>query len=178
MQEVVELVVFGLIAVLVGTGVLWLVGWLIGLLGSLFMWIAGILWLVLRYIVPVFVILGAVYYLFKLLQNRNSGANGSGSAKREPVVSGPRPGGASSTAPAAAPVTTPPQTQGLPYNPGEVVDDEPKTHEVKPLADGPVIVSDKAPADANNPDLEARVTEVEIVDPGTVRGNPDDEKKS
>lgn len=122
MQEIVELVVFGLIAVLVGTGVLWLVGWLIGLVGSLFMWLAGLLWLVLRYIVPVFVILGAIYYLFRLLQNRNR--SGSSTAQ-EPVVSGPRTGNSTpdqagstvtNVAPAAAPVTTP-QVQGLPYNP-------------------------------------------------------------
>ncbi len=121
LQEIVELVVFGLIAVLVGTGVLWLVGWLIGLVGTLFMWLAGILWLVLRYIIPVFVILGAIYFLFRLLQNRNRGDSNSGGA---PVVSGPHTGGTpgtgsdsgSSVTPAAAPITTP-QVQGLPYTP-------------------------------------------------------------
>jgi len=59
LQEIVELVVFGLIALLVGTGVLWLLGWLIGLVGSLFMWVAGILWLLLRWIIPVVVIIAA-----------------------------------------------------------------------------------------------------------------------
>lgn len=156
MQEIVELVVFGLIAVLVGTGVLWLVGWLIGLVGSLFMWLAGLLWLVLRYIVPVFVILGAIYYLFRLLQNRNR--SGSGTAQ-EPVVSGPRaanstpsvgsshtePNDASVTnvAPAAAPVTTP-QVQGLPYNP-----------------DGPAAATPEA------------TTDVEIVEAEVVETNQD-----
>lgn len=91
MQEIVELVVFGLIALLVGTGVLWLLGWLIGLVGSLFMWLAGILWLLLRYIIPVVVIIAAVYALFRLIQrrNKNSKDKGLGDALRQgPVVSG------------------------------------------------------------------------------------------
>ena len=160
MQEIVELVVFGLIAVLVGTGVLWLVGWLIGLVGTLFMWLAGLLWLVLRYIVPVFVILGAIYYLFRLLQNRNR--SGTGTAQG-PVVSGPRAAnstpstGSSDTsvtnvAPAAAPVTTP-QVQGLPYNP-----------------DGPAAATPGA------------TTDIEIVEAEVLENNqndePDNDKKA
>ena len=154
MQEIVELVVFGLIAVLVGTGVLWLVGWIIGLVGTLFMWLAGLLWLVLRYIIPVFVILGAIYFLFRLLQNRNrTGA----SPASEPLVSGPRTGAsyaasgtttdsqASTVSPAAAPVTTP-QVQGLPYNP-----------------EGPAAATRSEPP-----------TEVEIVEPEPVQNDSDD----
>jgi hypothetical protein len=152
MQEIVELVVFGLIAVLVGTGVLWLVGWLIGLLGSLFMWLAGLLWLVLKYIVPVFVILGAVYYLFRLLQNRNQGGS---AAARDPVVSGPRPGGESAAAaptPAAAPVTTP-QVQGMPYNPdGPAAALDPDAREVRGTTDDPVIVEPEIVEDDSSDD--------------------------
>lgn len=186
MQEIVELVVFALIAVLVGTGVLWLVGWLIGLVGSLFMWLAGILWLVLRYIVPVVVIIGAAYFLFKLLQNRNQRGGGSagGSAKHEPVVSGPRSGGSansstgsgsvgsssaenSSVQPAAAPITTP-QTQGLPYNPdGPAAAVNPDAHHAE--TSGPIVVP--GTADKND-------TPVEIVDPEPVEPPKDDQKQS
>src|SRR5690606_5044328 len=53
LQEVVELVVFGLIALLIGTGLLWLVGWILSLGGIVLKAIAGLLWLLLRFVVPV-----------------------------------------------------------------------------------------------------------------------------
>lgn len=59
-QEMVELVVFGLIALLVGTGLLWLAGWLLGAVGTVFTWLAGLVWALLRFIVPVALIAGLV----------------------------------------------------------------------------------------------------------------------
>src|SRR5690606_36362667 len=44
LQEYVELVVFGLVALLVGTGLLWLVGWVLSIGGVALKWVAGLLW--------------------------------------------------------------------------------------------------------------------------------------
>lgn len=152
-QEIVELVVFGLIAVIVGTGLLWLGGWLIGLLGALFKWIAGILWLLLTYIIPIVVIIAAVYFLFRLLQNRNQ----RGSAvKSGPVVSGPSSTESSSSAatprvsPAAAPVTTPEpeQVQGLPYTP----EGSDTTHTAGETPSSDIEIVDPEPLEGNDGD--------------------------
>lgn len=93
LQEVAELVVFGLIALLIGTGLLWLGGWALSLVGLLLKSLAGLLWLLLRYIVPVAIVAGLVYFLVRAAQGR------------QPEVAG-APGGASApgtaTAPAAA----------------------------------------------------------------------------
>lgn len=83
LQEVAELVVFGLIALLVGTGLLWLVGWVLSLGGVLLKSLAGLLWLLLRYIVPIAIVAGLVYFLVKAAQGRQpqaAGAAGTGSA--------------------------------------------------------------------------------------------------
>lgn len=84
LQEVVELVVFGLVALLVGTGLLWLVGWLLSLGGLLLKAVAGLLWLLLRFVVPVALVAGLVYFLVKALQGRSeatpatTGSGGNG----------------------------------------------------------------------------------------------------
>jgi len=67
MQEVVELVVFALIALLVGTGLVWLSGWILGLVGTLLTWLAGLVWSLLRFLVPVAVVAGLVYLLVQFL---------------------------------------------------------------------------------------------------------------
>lgn len=67
MQEVVELVVFALIALLVGTGLIWVSGWLLGLIGTVFTWFAGLVWSLLRFLVPVAVVAGLVYLLVQFL---------------------------------------------------------------------------------------------------------------
>ncbi len=72
LQEVAELVVFGLIALLVGTGLLWLVGWILSLGGLLLKSLAGLLWLLLRYIVPIAIVAGLVYFLVKAAQDRQA----------------------------------------------------------------------------------------------------------
>lgn len=70
LQEYVELVVFGLVALLVGTGLLWLVGWVLSLGGIALKWVAGLLWNLLRFIVPVAIAGGLVYFLVKAAQDR------------------------------------------------------------------------------------------------------------
>lgn len=70
-QEIVELVVFGLIALLIGTGVLWLVGSLLGLLGIIFAWLAGLLWGILSFLVPVALVAGAGVLIVRWAQGRD-----------------------------------------------------------------------------------------------------------
>lgn len=66
LQEVIELVVFGLIALLVGTGILWLLGWLLGFVSVLFTFIAGLIWALLRFIIPVAIVAGILFFIYKL----------------------------------------------------------------------------------------------------------------
>jgi len=68
LQEIIELTVFGLIALLVGVGVLWLTGWLLGLLSVLLTWLAGLIWSLLKFIIPIAIIAGVIYFLVRLAQ--------------------------------------------------------------------------------------------------------------
>lgn len=102
LQEVVELVVFGLIALLIGTGLLWLLGWVLSLGGIVLKAIAGLLWLLLRFVVPVAIVAGLVYFLVKMLQDRGETprAATTGASSSAPGASqGP-------AAPVAAPAVT------------------------------------------------------------------------
>lgn len=74
LQEYVELVVFGLIALLVGTGLLWLLGWVLSLGGIVLKGLAGLLWMLLRFVVPVAIAGGLVYFLVKAAQDRQKPA--------------------------------------------------------------------------------------------------------
>jgi hypothetical protein len=76
-QEIIELAVFGFVALLIGTGFLWLAGWVLGGVGWLLQLISGLLWALLRFIVPVAVIAGLVYLLVRWLQ---------GQGRRKPPV--------------------------------------------------------------------------------------------
>ena len=68
-QEIIELLVFALLALLVGTGLLWLVGQLFNIIGYVLVEIAEFIWFLLKYIIPAAVIVAAVYALVKLAQN-------------------------------------------------------------------------------------------------------------
>jgi predicted lipid-binding transport protein (Tim44 family) len=71
LQEVVELVVFGLIALLIGTGLLWLVGWVLGLVSVVFTAIAGWIWQLLRFIIPVAIAAGVIYFIYRMITGRD-----------------------------------------------------------------------------------------------------------
>lgn len=105
LQEVVELVVFGLVALLVGTGLLWLVGWLLSLGGLLLKAVAGLLWLLLRFVVPVALVAGLVYFLVKALQGRSDTA---------PVAATPAAPAAPATTGAVAPEAAVAPTEAAP----------------------------------------------------------------
>lgn len=93
MQEIIELVVFGLIALLLGTGLLWVLGWLMGLAGIVFKFAAGFLWSLLRFIVPIVIIGGVAYALVRFFQNQSS---------RPPATTAPPTAPVPAPAPAAA----------------------------------------------------------------------------
>jgi hypothetical protein len=71
LQEVIELIVFGLIALLIGTGLLWLVGWLLGIVSVVFTAIAGWIWQLLRFIIPVAIAAGVIFFIYRLISNRD-----------------------------------------------------------------------------------------------------------
>jgi len=91
-QEILELVAFGLIALVVGTAVLWIGGWLLGLVGLLLQGLAGLLWLVLRWILPVAILLGAIYAIVRLFQEQSRK-----SSSAEPVTIDASAGASTST---------------------------------------------------------------------------------
>lgn len=96
-QEILELVAFGLIALVVGTALLWVGGWLLGLVGLLLQGLAGLLWLVLRWILPVAILLGAIYAIVRLFQEQSRK-----SSSAEPVTVEAGTGDASANTPAPA----------------------------------------------------------------------------
>ena len=99
-QEILELIAFGLIALVVGTALLWVGGWLLGLVGLLLQGLAGLLWLVLRWILPVAILLGAIYAIVRLFQEQS---RKSSSAEPVTVDAATGDSGASASAPADAP---------------------------------------------------------------------------
>ena len=108
LQEVVELVVFGLIALLLGTGLLWLVGAVFGLVGTVLGWLAGLLWALLRFVVPVALIAGAVVLLIRAARGRGDAASAPTGARVATPTDAPTVDAAPS-APAAheAPIAAP-----------------------------------------------------------------------
>ena len=136
MQEIVELVVFGLIAVLLATGVLWLVGWLLGLVGAALIWLTGLVWAVLQFIVPVAVVAGIVYLVVRLVQQNEGGrAEAARPAPSPPPQEAERTAAEPTPAPSGAPegvVPPPPSHSGAAegsHDAGVGVGEEPVDHE-------------------------------------------------
>jgi hypothetical protein len=97
LQEIVELVVFGLIALLIGTGVLWLLGAVFGLVGTVLGWLAALLWGILSFLVPVALVAGAVVLIVRWSQGRPMPGSAGGAARSAPAgfagAATPPPGG-------------------------------------------------------------------------------------
>jgi hypothetical protein len=166
-QEIIELAVFGLIALLIGTGFLWVAGWILGGLGWLLQIVAQLVWSLLRFIVPVAVAAGLVYLLVRSLQGR---------ARKRPVpvpepvgVPGPSPAVAErsgtgvrvfSTPPGAAPgaqaAYDPDDSWHPPVEPAVDVDEPAPGTDVAldAGADGPAADS-SSPAGPDSPDQDA-----------------------
>lgn len=124
LQEVVELVVFGLIALLLGTGLLWLVGAVFGLVGTVLGWLAGLLWALLRFVVPVALIAGAVVLLVRAARGRGDAATAPtgtrvASPTDAPTVDAAPPVPDAAPPPAAAPSEGDAPVQDAPVDHGE-----------------------------------------------------------
>lgn len=130
MQEIVELLVFALLALLVGTGLVWLAGWAMEGIGFVFRWLAGLVWSLLRFVVPVAIVAAAVYALVKVLRRQeatptaDAGSGGPGAAPTAPDAS-PAPD-ARATAASHTASTTVPEAAPTDPSPGATppVDDE------------------------------------------------------
>lgn len=99
-QEIIELVVFGLIALVVGMLVIWGVGWVFTFLGWLFRIVGAFLWTILKFVIPIAIVAGVVYLLVRLITRRNRGADGAGSSSAS--SSSAAPASASGTSGSAA----------------------------------------------------------------------------
>lgn len=152
LQEVAELVVFGLIALLVGTGLLWLVGWVLSLGGLLLKSLAGLLWLLLRYIVPIAIVAGLVYFLVKAAQGRQpqsaKGVGGTDAPPASPPASQTSVPTAQATVPAvaasAAPAVDAAQSQSPVQTAPNLSSNDPTT---EAAAETPSAAGDDAGAD-------------------------------
>lgn len=109
----VELVVFGLIALLLGTGVLWLAGWLLGAVGTVLLWLAGLIWALLRFIVPVALIAGLVVLVVRMVRGHEQPQAGIPPSAAPGTTPGAAP---QAEAPATIPTPTPDPVTGAPPN--------------------------------------------------------------
>lgn len=66
-QEILELAVFALIALVLGTLLVWGVGWVFTGVGWLLRVVAGLIWSLLRFIIPIAIVAGVVYLVVRLL---------------------------------------------------------------------------------------------------------------
>ena len=71
-REIVELVLFGLIALLVVTGLFWLIGWAFTGIGIALNWLSGLLWLVLKFAIPVALVGALFYFLVRFIQKNQA----------------------------------------------------------------------------------------------------------
>lgn len=71
-QEIVELAIFGVIALAIGTGLLWVLGYVLQAVGWLSTKIAGWIWLPVRFLLLIAIVVIAVYFIWKFIQDRNS----------------------------------------------------------------------------------------------------------
>lgn len=84
-QEYVELAIFGLIAAFLATAFIWLAGWGVTGLGHLLRLLANLLWWVLKFILPVALVLIAGYIIYRIIVSRGNNQPQSAPAT---VVSG------------------------------------------------------------------------------------------
>ena len=109
-QEIVELVVFGAIALLIGTGLLWVGGWVFSGLGWLFQAVSGLLWRLLIVLVPLIIVGGLIYWLATSLRSKGAAPKAGEPAEApadEPVAAEATPAVVEATAESAPSETAP-----------------------------------------------------------------------
>lgn len=100
-QEYVELAIFALIAAFLATAFIWLAGWGVTGLGHLLRLLANLLWWLLKFILPIALVLIAGYVIYRVIRSRGNNQPQSAPAT---VVSGNS--SAPSTATSTATATT------------------------------------------------------------------------
>jgi predicted lipid-binding transport protein (Tim44 family) len=71
-RNTLEVIVKGLVAVVIGLAGLYLLGWVLSFLGGLLLGLAGIIVALLRWLVPVALIVGVVYFAVTQLQPKGN----------------------------------------------------------------------------------------------------------
>ncbi|MFN3266461.1 MAG: hypothetical protein ACK41E_06425 [Deinococcales bacterium] len=71
-RNTLEVIVKGLVAVVVGLAALYLLGWVLSFFGGMLLGLAGIILALLRWLVPVALIVGIVYFAVTQLQPKSS----------------------------------------------------------------------------------------------------------
>jgi hypothetical protein len=69
-RKTLEVIVKGLVAVVVGLAALYVLGWVFSLLGGLLLGFAGIVVALLRWLVPIAIIVGVIYFVVTQLQTK------------------------------------------------------------------------------------------------------------
>lgn len=70
-QEIIELIVFALIALTVGTGLMWLLGQIFAVFAVILGFLAGVVWFLLRFLIPIALVAGLVYFAVNALLPKN-----------------------------------------------------------------------------------------------------------
>ena len=109
LQEIIELVVFGLIALLVGMLLIWGAGWVFTGVGWLFRIIGSFLWTLLRFIIPVAIAAGIIYLVVRLIANQTKSKPVAETPAYTPQPAAPVPPMVGESTPTTA---TPPVTDG------------------------------------------------------------------
>ena len=74
-RKTLEVIVKGLVAVVVGLAGLYILGWVLSLLGGILLGFAGIIVALLRWLVPVAILVGIVYFAVTQLQGKTVSAS-------------------------------------------------------------------------------------------------------
>ena len=74
-RKTLEIIVKGLVAVVVGLAGLYILGWVLTLLGGILLGFAGIIVALLRWLVPVAILVGIVYFAVTQLQSKTVSAS-------------------------------------------------------------------------------------------------------
>ncbi len=107
-QEILELAVFALIALVVGVLLVWGVGWVFTGVGWLLRLIASFVWSLLRFIIPIAIVAGVIYLVVKLLSSPRKARESTSTASTTTTPNVTPPGPIGSTMPGSTFPTTPP----------------------------------------------------------------------
>ena len=68
LQDILEWIVLGLLIAVAVLVVLWVGGWLFTFLGAVLKGLAGIVWVILKFLVPVLIVAAVVYFIVRFVQ--------------------------------------------------------------------------------------------------------------